>query len=229
LSPHSSLLTHFMRIGILGGTFNPIHLAHLRIAEEVRETCALGQVLFIPAAMPPHKELAGNTPFAQRLAMVEVAIAGNPGFVATDLEARRGGKSYSVNTLEILHQQSPGHDYFFIIGMDSFREITLWKDYQRLFELTNLVVAARPGFAGDDPLDLLPVAIRDRFCYDSGAKNLRHRSGNAILFVEETQLAISSSGIRGLHAQGRSIRYLVPEAVYAYILDTGLYRGQERS
>jgi nicotinate-nucleotide adenylyltransferase len=209
-----------MRIGILGGTFNPIHLAHLRIAEEVREACALDQILFMPAAMPPHKELAGNTAFAHRLAMVEAA---------SDLEARRGGKSYSVPTLEILHQQSPGNEYFFIIGMDSFLEITLWKDYPRLFELTNLVVAARPGFAGEDPLALLPVAIRARFCYDSGAKILRHGSGTSIFFVEETQLAISSSGIRRLCAQGRSIRYLVPEAVYAYILDTGLYRGQERS
>jgi nicotinate-nucleotide adenylyltransferase len=218
-----------MRIGILGGTFNPIHLAHLRIAEEVREACALDQVLFMPAAMPPHKELAGNTSFAHRLAMVEAAIADNPSFVATDLEARRGGKSYSVHTLEILHQQAPGNDYFFIIGMDSFLEITLWKDYQRLFELTNLVVAARPGFAGEDPLNLLPVAIRGRFCYDSGAKKLRHSSGTSLFFVEETQLAISSSGIRDLCAQGRSIRYLVPEAVYGYILNTGLYRAQERS
>jgi nicotinate-nucleotide adenylyltransferase len=217
-----------MRIGILGGTFNPIHLAHLRIAEEVREACALDQILFMPAAMPPHKELAGNTAFAHRLAMVEAAIEGNASFVASDLEARRGGKSYSVPTLEILHQQSPGNEYFFIIGMDSFLEITLWKDYPRLFELTNLVVAARPGFAGEDPLALLPVAIRARFCYDSGAKILRHGSGTSIFFVEETQLAISSSGIRRLCAQGRSIRYLVPEAVYAYISKTGLYGGQKR-
>jgi nicotinate-nucleotide adenylyltransferase len=218
-----------MRIGILGGTFNPIHLAHLRIAEEVRETCTLDQVLFIPAATPPHKELAGNTSFVHRLAMVEAAIADNPAFVASDLEGRRGGKSYSVHTLELLHQQAPGHDYFFIIGMDSFLEITLWKDYQRLFELANLVVAARPGFTGDDPLLLLPVAIRGRFCYDSGAKKLRHDSGTSVFFVEETQLAISSSGIRRLIAQGRSIRYLVPEAVYGYILNEALYRGQERS
>jgi nicotinate-nucleotide adenylyltransferase len=218
-----------MRIGILGGTFNPIHLAHLRIAEEVREACALDQVLFIPAAMPPHKELAGNTPFAHRLAMVQAAIAGNPHFLATDLEARRGGKSYSVHTLEILRQQSSDNEYFFIIGMDSFREITLWKDYQRLFELANLVVAARPGFAGEDPLCLLPVAIRGQFWYDSVAKKLGHCSGTSVFFVEETQLAISSSGIRGLCVQGRSIRYLVPEAVYEYILSTGLYRGQERS
>jgi nicotinate-nucleotide adenylyltransferase len=100
-----------MKTGILGGTFNPVHLAHLRIAEEVRESCELDRVLFMPAATPPHKPLADDVPFADRLAMVEAAIAGNPAFAASDLESQRPGKSYSVRTLELLHQANPGEEF----------------------------------------------------------------------------------------------------------------------
>ncbi len=218
-----------MRIGILGGTFNPIHLAHLRIAEEVRDACALDQVLFIPAAQPPHKSVAEEVSFAHRLAMVELAVADNRHFRVSDLENRRPGKSYSVHTLEILHRESPGDEFFFIVGMDSFRDITSWKEYRRLFELTHIVVAARPGSPGGDPLALLPVAIRADFCYDVAAKTLRHRSGTSVIFLEETRLDISSTTIRRLVAEGRSVRYLVPAAVEDYIARHGFYRGEERS
>jgi nicotinate-nucleotide adenylyltransferase len=217
-----------MRIGILGGTFNPIHLAHLRIAEEVREACSLDRVLFIPAADPPHKPVAEEVPFAQRLAMVEAAIADNPAFAASDLESHRTGKSYSVHTLEILSQDQPDQDLFFIIGMDSFRDIGSWREYRRLFPLAHIVVAARPGISSDDPQALLPVAIRGDFCYDVQSKTLLHRSGNRVIFLEETLLDISSTRIRRLAADGRSIRYLVTPAVEEYVSTHGLYRDQKR-
>jgi nicotinate-nucleotide adenylyltransferase len=217
-----------MKLGILGGTFNPIHLAHLRIAEEVREACALDQVLFIPAAVPPHKTLSEDIPFAHRLAMVEAAIAENPFFAASDIENRREGKSYSVHTLEALHGEHPNDDLFFIIGMDSFRDLDSWKEYRRLFTLCNLVVAARPGVVADDPKDLLPVAIMNEFCYNCASKSLRHYSGTSVIFVEETFLDISSTHIRQLISEKRSPRYLVPSAVYSYIKRQGLYLGKER-
>jgi nicotinate-nucleotide adenylyltransferase len=217
-----------MRIGILGGTFNPIHLAHLRIAEEVREACTLERVLFIPAAAPPHKTVAEDVPFAQRFVMVKTAIAGNPAFIASDLEARRKGKSYSVHTLEILRRENPKDELFFIIGMDSLRDIATWKEYRRLFELANIAVASRPGITGGDPQTLLPVAIRKEFCYDSSSKTLLHRCGTSVFFLEETFLGISSTHIRRLVAEGRSIRYLVPPAVEKYIFSHGLYRSRER-
>jgi len=217
-----------MRTGILGGTFNPIHLAHLRIAEEVHESCALDRVLFLPAATPPHKSVAENISFDHRLAMVRAAIADNPAFIASDLEGRRAGKSYSVQTLELLHREEPDDDFYFIIGMDSFRDLHLWKDYRRLFELTNLVVAERPGFEAEDPLQLLPVAIRGEFCYDDSL-NLRHRSGSAVIFFRERRLDISSTGIRRLVGEGRSIRYLVPPAVADYIDRNDLYQRPERT
>jgi nicotinate-nucleotide adenylyltransferase len=217
-----------MRIGILGGTFNPIHLAHLRIAEEVREACSLDRVLFIPAADPPHKPVAEEVPFAQRLAMVEAAIADNPAFAASDLESHRTGKSYSVHTLEILRRDQPDQELFFIIGMDSFRDIGSWREYRRLFPLAHIVVAARPGIYSDDPQALLPVAIRGDFCYDAQSKTLLHRSGNRVIFLEETLLDISSTRIRRLAADGRSIRYLVTPAVEEYVSTHGLYRDQKR-
>ncbi len=217
-----------MKLGILGGTFNPIHLAHLRIAEEVREACALDRVLFIPAAAPPHKEVADAVSFSHRLAMVEAAIAGNPAFAVSDLENRRPGKSYSVQTLEILHQEHPRGEFYFIMGMDSFRDITTWRQWRRLFALAHIVVAARPGAPEADPRDLVPVAMAGEFCYDVPSNSLRHQSGKEVIFLGETRLDIASSRLRQLVAEGRSIRYLVPPPVEAYIAQHGLYGGPER-
>jgi len=214
-----------MRTGIFGGTFNPIHLAHLRIAEEVREACRLDRVLFLPAALPPHKAIAAEVPFADRMAMVDAAVADHPGFAADPMEAERAGASYSVHTFELLRQRFPADDFYFIIGLDSFRDIASWKDYARLFTLTNIVVAYRPGYGDDDPRQLLPVAIQDQFCYDGASKNLRHDSGHELIFVAETRLEISSTRIRELVAEGRSIRYLVPAAVADYIRAHALYRN----
>lgn len=218
-----------MKTGLLGGTFNPIHLAHLRIAEEVREACALDRILFIPAAAPPHKSLHGNVGFAHRLAMVQAAIGDNPTFAVTDMESRRSGKSYSVQTLEILRQESPGEEFYFIMGMDSFLEITSWYEYRRLFELCHIVVTSRPGSHGGAPQDLLPVAVANEFCYDDASRRLLHRSGFSIIFLEETYLDISSTRIRQLVAAQRSVRYLVPTAVESYFRQHALYDDTARN
>lgn len=217
------------RLGIFGGAFNPIHLAHLRLAEEAREHCALDQILFLPTADPPHKTLPDESPsFAHRLAMVAVAIAGNPAFSVSDLEGARPGKNYSVKILESLRVLYPQSDFFFIIGMDSFRDLATWHDYRRLFSLTNLVVTRRPGVERDDLLGLLPVAIRSEFCYASTGKTLTHASGTRVHFLEETYLDISSTYIRQLLLSGRSVRYLLPTPVAEYIEQHDLYRGRER-
>lgn len=218
-----------MRTGIFGGTFNPIHLAHLRVAEEVREACQLDRVLFLPAAQPPHKQGATCTSFAHRLAMVEAATADHPCFSACDLEARRSGASYSVDTLEELQRLYPHDTLFFIIGLDSFCDITSWKDYPRLFELANIVVAYRPDYGDGDPRTRLPVALADQFCYDERSFNLRHKCGKELIFVAETRLAISSTLLREHVADNRSIRYLVPSAVEAYIQQQHLYCEKEDS
>ena len=218
-----------MRTGIFGGTFDPIHLAHLRVAEEVREACGLDRIIFLPAALPPHKQAITDTPFHHRLAMVEAAITDHPKFIASDLESKRTGASYSVDTLESLRQLYPDDTLYFIIGLDSFCDITSWKEYPRLFELANIVVAHRPDYGNDDPRELLPVALTDQFCYDGGSLNLRHKCGNELIFVAETRLAISSTMLRDQVAQKRSIRYLVPPAVETYIQGHNLYLEKEEN
>ncbi len=215
-----------MRTGIFGGTFNPIHLAHLRIAEEVRERCALDRVLFIPAATPPHKSVAQEVPFADRMAMVLAAIQDNPAFETSDLEAQRPGKSYSVHTLEILRRERPSEELFFIMGMDSFLDLPSWKDFQRIFDLAHLVVTTRPGYPESRPESRVPVAMAGDFCYDYAAEKLLHKSGKSVFFLE-VRFDISSTEIRKRVAGERSIRYLVPKAVEDYIRANGLYQNRK--
>ncbi|MDT8443770.1 MAG: nicotinate-nucleotide adenylyltransferase [Desulfuromonadales bacterium] len=213
-----------MKTGILGGTFNPIHLAHLRIAEEVQQACALDRLLFVPAAEPPHKDVAGEVSFEHRLAMVKEAIREYPNFQVSDLEIRRSGKSFSVDTLEILRRQDPHGEHYFIIGLDSYRDIASWKDFTRIFNLTHLVIMTRPGVLLNDPLEPLPVAAREDFCYDRETKKIRHKSGNNLIFLKETNLNISSTKIRNMLRNGQSIRHLVAPAVADYIQEHGLYQ-----
>jgi nicotinate-nucleotide adenylyltransferase len=212
----------FMRIGLLGGTFNPIHFGHLHIAEEVVESCNLAQVWFVPTCKPPHKQLADEVSFIQRLAMVKLALQDYPRFFSSDIEGRRGGISYSVETLEQLTAEYPQHEYFFIMGLDSFQEIGLWKNYPRLFELAHIVVAARPGFTGSLQ-ELLPVAIADRFCYDSDSKNLRFDTGFSLIKVAHTCRNISSTEIRQQLSMNRDIGEHVPRPVIEYIRGHDLY------
>ena len=218
-----------MKTGILGGTFNPIHLAHLRVAEEAQKAFRLDRILFIPAAVPPHKEIAGEVCFSHRLAMVERAIRDYPSFQVSDLEIRRSGKSFSVDTLEILQREDPAGERFFIVGLDSYRDIASWKDYARLFSLCHLVVTTRPGVAIENPLAPLPVAIREDFCYDSHAGKILHKSGNYVFFLSGTHLDISSTQVRQRLIEGQSVRQLVPPIVADYIEEHGLYRTTSSS
>lgn len=212
-----------MKLGLLGGTFNPIHLAHLRIAEEAREAAGLDQVLFIPAADPPHKPLAGDVSFELRVAMVQWAIAANPAFGFSDIEARRGGKSYTVDTLTALRTARPGDELHFIIGSDSFLELGLWHRYAAIFPLASLIVLERPEKAITGPLEQLPELVRDQFVQESG-NLLRHSSGTSIRFVIGTRLDISSSQLRERIARQQSIRYLVPPEIETFITQKGLYQ-----
>jgi len=212
-----------MKIGILGGTFNPIHLAHLRIAEEVRDRFALDRIIFIPAATPPHKELDGDIAYTDRRAMVSLAIAGEPAFTLSDIEERRGGRSYSVFTLAELQALHPGDELYFIIGSDSFLEIATWYRAAEIFTLSNIVVVERPQAPLTDLQAALPVAMGGEFCYDSAEMRLTHRSGFSVFYLPGIPLAISSSEIRRLVRAGHSIRYLVPDSVASYISEKRIY------
>lgn len=211
-------------MGLFGGTFNPIHQGHLRGAEEVREALGLREVVFIPAAIPPHKGTVGLAEAEHRLEMVRRAISDHPFFRVSDIEVRREGKSYSIETIRHFRQSDPNSDIHFILGQDAFLEIETWKDFQDLFSLAHFVVMVRlPGGEGARPSGL-PPTLREVFQFDPGQQVWVHRSGHAIHFREITCLDISSTKVRRLIAEGKSPRYLIPKEVAAYIEEHGLYR-----
>lgn len=197
-----------MRLGVFGGTFDPIHYGHLVAAEEVRYRLRLDKVLFVPAGMPPHKLDHDITPTRHRLAMLELAIASNPGFALSRVDIDRHGPCYTVDTLALLHEEyGPGTELFFLMGMDSLADILTWKDPERLIRLARIVVVGRPGFQADvDELDKVLPGAAERIC-----------------IVDTPLMEVSSSDIRQRVREGAPIRYQVPEAVEAYIRAHRLY------
>jgi nicotinate-nucleotide adenylyltransferase len=217
-----------MKIGLFGGTFDPIHWGHLRSAEEVREAFRIDRVLFIPASVPPLKQKAETTPAMDRLKMVRLAIAKNSAFAVSDVELARPGKSFSIDTLRYFAGRRRKDSLYFILGMDAFREIGAWKDFRELFRLCHFVVTSRPGCEAPLSLKGMPVAVRRLFCYDKKNGAYRHKSGTRLYFLRLTDIAISASEIRALGQAGKSIRYLVPFEVERYIRRRGLYRVSRR-
>ena len=193
-------------IGVLGGTFDPVHIAHLAIAEEARESLGLSKVMFIPAAMPPHKVDRPVSDPEHRLAMVELAIADNPAFEASRIELGRTGPSYTVDTLEALGGDAAA--LVLILSAEAFRELRSWPRPERILELAQLAVVPRDGF---------PEANR--------AYLAEHFPGfeDRATFLTGPRLRLSASQLRDRAANGRSLRYLVPDAVAAYIGDHALY------
>jgi nicotinate-nucleotide adenylyltransferase len=218
-----------VRLGILGGTFDPIHLGHLRIAEEMCEELGLEKVLLIPGALPPHKDGKAVTPFSDRLAMTRIAAQASPFLEVLDLEGRRGGISYSIETLrEIRQVLGEKVDLYFIIGMDAFHDIKTWKEYRNLFDDANFVVIKRPGFSFKE-LEPFVLSLGVGFRRGGNGDCFFIPSGNSLIYKEATLLEISSTRIREMLAAGKSIRFLVPEPVISYISDKGLYRRDGRS
>jgi len=196
-------------IGVFGGTFNPVHLGHLRAAEEVREALGLGRVVFVPARIPPHKTPSEVAPPARRLELVRRAIGENPFFEVSDLELRREGPSYSVDTLSTLRETlGSGDRLFFLMGADAFREVHTWHRFREIFRLADVVVMRRPP---DDREVALPADLEHEFV--PCGTGFRHLSGREVKFVPVTLLDISSTQVRRELAAGRSVRYLVPDAV----------------
>lgn len=212
-----------MRLGILGGTFDPIHLGHLRVAEEVAEELDLEKVYLIPAAVPPHKETRPVTPFHHRLAMTRLAAEDSPFLEALDLEGRRQGLSYSIETLREFHKLFKRElTLFFILGMDAFLEIETWKEYERLFEYAHFVVIKRPGIQFDQ-LEPFLRSLGSGFKREGTVDRFLHPSGNLLIYREATLMDISSTQIREMVATGRSIHFLVPNSVRLYVMEKGLY------
>ncbi len=195
------------RIGVFGGTFDPIHFGHLAVAEAARHAFDLRTVLFVPAARQPFKAGRQVASAGQRLAMVFLATPDNPAFIPCDLEVRRSGPSYTVDTLRILHDAWAGSELLFLIGADAIRDFPRWRNAAEILHLARPGILARPGSS----VDLAAL--------DQQLPGIRARSR----LVGGPQLAISSSDIRERIAAGLPVRYLLPEAVRRYILRQGLY------
>ncbi|OGW27508.1 MAG: nicotinate (nicotinamide) nucleotide adenylyltransferase [Nitrospirae bacterium GWC2_57_13] len=215
------------RIGILGGTFNPIHYGHLAAAEEVGGRLRLDRVLFIPSYLPPHKAEEKIPSAAHRTAMVLLAIAGNPRFSLSEIEINRGGRSYTVDTIEELRSLYPGAKLFFLTGVDSFLEIRTWHQWERLLGLCAFVVLSRPGYRFSDLLiiDFMQKAAKDIIALDNGeVDQVEIEAGKAHFYLEMiSHYEISSTDIRNRVREGLSIKYLLPEPVEHYIITNELY------
>lgn len=200
-----------MKIGVLGGTFDPVHIGHLIIAEEARACLSLEEVVFVPSGQPWLKADQPVSPGELRLQMVRLAIASNPFFRASAIEVDRPGPTYSVDTLSVVHEEwGPGVEVYFIMGMDTLVDLPRWKEPRRFLELCVPVIYARPGYPGEawEELERQLPGIRQR-CH----------------LIEGPVIDVSSTEIRRRVACGNSIRYLVPAQVERFIAEHGLYRA----
>ncbi len=202
-----------MRLGVMGGTFDPIHIGHLVTAEEARSQFRLDSVVFVPSSRPPHKTGSPQSGVEHRLRMAELAVAGNDALSVSDLEARRDGLSYTIDTLRELHRiHGASTELYFITGADAILEILTWKDPEELLAESRFIAATRPGYKLEKLTEALP------------GKNSAGELAIANVFTMEIPaLAISSTDIRSRAASGRPFRYLVPEAVWEYIRENRLY------
>jgi nicotinate-nucleotide adenylyltransferase len=217
-------------VGIFGGTFDPVHVGHLRAAEDVRDALGLAEIRFVPAAAPPHKDARAVTAPAARLHMLELATAGVPGFRVWPIELERSGPSYSIDTIRTLRDEmGPGARVAFVLGRDAFAEFHTWKEYPAIFSLCDVVVITRPPQRDMLSMADIPVAARGAFCYDAGSGSFHHESGHRVIPLSVVPLDISATDIRSRLASGRSIRFLVPTAVQAYLESSGLYRSTHAS
>ncbi len=214
-----------MKWGLMGGTYDPIHIGHLRCAEEVQEVFDLNRIVLTPASRPPHKLDGEITSFHHREQMVKLAIEGNPSFSYSDVEKQRGGVSYAVETIEyFLEKYLRNIELYFILGQDAFHAIQTWKDWRNLLLLCNFVVMTRPGYENRGLVSIVPDDFARQFHYDEAIEGYRGPTGHIIFFRPVTFLDISSSDIRKRVSEERSIRYLVPEDVRHYILKHSLYK-----
>jgi nicotinate-nucleotide adenylyltransferase len=210
-----------MKVGIFGGTFDPVHIGHLRAAEEIREQYMLDKIYFVPACIPPHKRTLEITDPGLRLTMLKRAIRGNSFLYTSDIEIKNQGVSYSINTVKVFQKRYK--KLYFIIGIDAFLEINTWYNYREIFNYTNFIIMDRPFNRKTPANTLFPSDIRkdiDRI--DEGT--FKHASGNEIYMQRVTQLDISSTKIRDSARNGKSIKYLVPQRVETFIDKMGLYR-----
>jgi len=214
-----------LRVGIFGGTFDPVHNAHLAIAEAVRQAMALSGLLFVPAFLPPHKPTYAISAFEHRAAMLALAVAGHPAFAVSRLEAEREGPSFSIDTLKALRALlGPEAELFFIIGMDAFAEIHTWKAYRQLLDHASFVVIGRPDHCQQSCGQTVQADFPG-YLFNKALGCWQGEVGQGAIYpLAMVPMEISSTRIREAVRQGRPISHLVPTAVADYIAVHRLYR-----
>lgn len=210
------------RLGIIGGTFDPVHFGHLRTAQETLEILCLDEMIFIPSAVPPHKPDASILAFEHRWRMLRLATADNPAFRLSDMEHRMAGKSYTVNSLRKLREEFEGAELFFLVGLDAFLEMATWFQFVELFRLASIVVLNRLGYGESDVRGFLARHLSADFSR-TGETVFTHPDFFPVYYLPSTRLDISSTHIKKLLAEGRSVRYLAPDSVLGYIQKHRLY------
>ena len=208
------------KIGILGGTFDPVHFGHLRIGLECQEILSLDELRFIPCASPPHRAMPTATA-EQRTEMLSIALQGVDKLCVDDRELHRPGHSYTVDTLKSLAEEFPQASLYLVVGSDSFQNIFTWHQWQKIFELANIIIAQRPDHV-DDRLSDTGQKLKNRFC---GIDDARQSSAGKIVCVGVSQLEISATNIRQLVKEKRSLKFLLPDRVIEYIEKHQLYRN----
>ncbi len=215
-----------MSIGIFGGTFNPVHYGHLRVAEEVRESFDLEKVLFIPSGIPPLKS-KDIIPALHRYEMVRLATMSNPWFEVSDMEIKRGGVSYTVDTLTELRKIYNNKRLYFITGIDSFSEFPGWYMPQKIMELTEFIVVTRPGFDTERLRDFSLYPLPYQRLVDIMEGRIERFSTGIFHFLRVTGIYISGSMLRELIKKRRSIKYLLPDSVESYIINNRIFLDEE--
>jgi nicotinate-nucleotide adenylyltransferase len=219
-------------IGVLGGTFNPIHLGHLRAAEEVCEILGLERMVFVPSAEPPHKEGEQEViaPAKLRSEWTRRAIADNPRFALDLLEIERSGPSYTIDTLRSFGERLAPEKPIFVIGQDAFAEIETWRDPSTLFTLSHFAVITRPPVGEGSLAGQLPARFAQDFDLDSKGKLGRHRTAATwIRWIHISALDVSSTDIRRRIREGHSVRYLLPAAVRREVISSGIYAERNQA
>jgi nicotinate-nucleotide adenylyltransferase len=197
------------RLGIFGGTFDPPHIGHLILAEYAREALGAAQILFVPAADPPHKE-GTRTDIAHRLAMLERSIADNPTFAVSRVDVERPGPHYTIDTIRIVQTQYPGSELYFMIGADSLRDLTTWHQPEGLIRLCKLAVLPRPGVQVTADM------------HEASLPGLAEQ----VVMLDTPMVDVSSTGVAARLRAGKTVRYLLPQPALDYVRANGLYRDE---
>jgi len=217
------------KIGLFGGSFNPVHIGHLRAAEEIKELLLLDKIIFIPTATHPLKKSKNVPDGKKRYQMLKLAVRDNPDFEVSDAELKRGGPSYTIDTLKYFSKMYKRKELYFIIGSENLSNIDKWKEYQELFIYSNFVVIKRPGKRFSKDKSMLPAKLKSMFDFKESSKDItiyEQKKSKKLIFLNIRGIRISSTRVRKLIKDKKSVRYFIPNGLYNYILKNNIYIGE---